>query len=110
MKIAGIVALLASVMLYFAQIVFYTKDQELAVYGAFGMLWFAALGGNAFNSSSMASKLFLSGLAAFGLGFVPHRLRVGGAFDLYILLFPVIHFFATFAYLSTRQKAGGRGI
>ena len=103
MKIVGIVALVASIALYFAQIVFYTKDQELAIYGAFGVLWFAALGGSAFNSLSMATRLILSGLAAFGLGFVPHRLRLGGGFDLYVVLFPVVHFFATFAYLSKKR-------
>lgn len=105
MKAAGVVALLASIALYLAQIFFYTKDQELLVYGAFGVLWFAALSMNTFGRTSLIGMAVVSGLAAFGLGFVPHRLRLGGGFDIYVVLFPVAHFIATLAYLWARRKS-----
>lgn len=107
MKALASASLLASFALFLAQIFLYTKDQEILVYGVFGALWYMALYFSAFGvraRTSLAGILLLSGLAAFGLGFVPHRLRLGGGFDVYVALFPTIHFFTTFAFLSARQK------
>lgn len=103
MKIVGLIALLVSLALYLAQIFFYTRDQELLIYGALGVLWFSALLLNAFRMGATLSAALVSGFAAIGLGFVPHRLRLGGGFDFYVVLFPVIHFIATFVYLKSRK-------
>ncbi|MFC6840754.1 hypothetical protein [Xanthomonas theicola] len=100
--------MLASLALYLAQIFLYTKDQEIIVYGVFGALWFLAMYLNAFSvqvRTTTTGIILLSGIAAFGFGFVPHRLRLGPGFDIYVALFPVIHFLATFAFLSAQRKA-----
>lgn len=108
MKVLAISSLLASLALYLAQIFLYTKDLEILVYGVFGALWYTALYLNAFSAQvriTLTGIAILSGLAAFGLGFVPHRLRLGAGFDIYVVLFPAVHFLATFAFLSARRKA-----
>lgn len=108
MRALAITSLLVSLALYLAQIFLYTKDQEILVYGMFGALWFLALSLDAFSAqvrTTTTGIFLLSGLAAFGLGFVPHRLRLGPGFDIYVALFPVIHFLATVAFLSARRKA-----
>ncbi|AMU99297.1 hypothetical protein [Xanthomonas citri] len=108
MKALAPLSLLVSLALYLAQIFIYTKDQEILVYGAFGALWFLAMYSNAFSAQFRTTTMgiaLLSGLAAFGLGFAPHRLRLGAGFDIYVTLLPVAHFLATFAFLSARRKA-----
>ncbi|AOL21104.1 membrane protein [Xanthomonas phaseoli pv. phaseoli] len=108
MKALAPIALLLSLALYLAQIFLYTKDQEILVYGVFGALWFLAMYLNAFSAqvrTTLTGIVVLSGLAACGLGFVPHRLRLGPGADIYVTLFPVIHFLATFTFLSVRRKA-----
>lgn len=108
MKALAPIALLISLALYLAQIFLYTKDQEILVYGVFGALWFLAMYLNAFSApvrTTATGIVLLSGLAAFGLGFVPHRLRLGPGFDIYVALFPVVHFLATFTFLSARRRA-----
>lgn len=108
MRVLFTASLLVSLMLYIAQIFLYTEDQEILVYGVFGTLWFLALHLNAFSTQARTSAMgifLLSGLAAFGLGFIPHRLRLGPGFDIYMFLFPVIHFLATFTFLSVRRNA-----
>lgn len=107
MKALAPLSLLVSLALYLAQIFLYTKDQEILVYGVYGALWFLAMYLNAFNAqvrSRTAGIVLLSGLAAFGLGFVPHRLRFGPGFDIYVALFPAVHFLAAFIYLSARRS------
>lgn len=109
MRVLVTISLPVSLALYLAQIFLYTKDQEILVYGVFGALWFLALYLNAFSAkveTTTTGIFLLSGLAALGLGFVPHRLRLGPGFDIYVVLFPVIHFLATFAFLSAKRKAG----
>lgn len=106
MKALTSISLLVSLALYFAQIFLYTKDQEILVYGVFGALWFLTMYLNAFSAqvrTTTTGIVLLSGLAAFGLGFVPHRLRLDPGFDIYVALFPVIHFLATFAFLSSKR-------
>lgn len=101
------IALLISLALYIAQILVYTKDQEILVYGVFGALWFLVMYFNAFGAQVRTTTLgivLLSGVAAFGLGFIPHRLRLGPGLDIYVALFPVIHFLATFAFLLARRR------
>jgi len=108
MKALASISLLVSLALYLAQIFLYTKDQEIFVYGVFGALWFLAMYLDTFSvqvRTTLIGIVVLSGLAAFGLGFVPHRLRLGPGFDIYVALFPVIHFLATFAFLSAARKA-----
>ncbi|MCD9027828.1 hypothetical protein LDO26_06370 [Luteimonas sp. BDR2-5] len=103
------ISFLVSLALYLAQIFLYTKDQEIIVYGVFGALWFLALSLNAFGAqikSTTTGIFLLSGLAAFGLGFIPHRLRLSPGIDIYVVLFPMIHFLATFAFLTAKRKAG----
>lgn len=105
MKTIGMAALIASGVLYFAQIILYTKDQEILVYGALGMFWYSALYFNPTDKANLVGVALLSGLAAFCLGFVPHRLRLGGGFDIYIILFPVLHFVTTFLFLNARRRS-----
>lgn len=108
MKTLTSISLLVSLALYLAQIFLYTKDQEIFVYGVFGALWFLSMYLNAFGAqvrTTLTGIVILSGLAAFGLGFAPHRLRLGPGFDIYVALFPMIHFLATFAFLSAKRKA-----
>jgi len=111
MKLLTILSLLASAVLYLAQILVYTKDQEILVYGAFGALWYFALYRSSLGVKlAPASIIVVSVFAAFGLGFVPHRLRLGGDFDLYVVLFPAIHFLTTFAFFAAQPDKQGRGM
>ncbi len=82
--------------------------QEILAYGVFGALWFLAMCLNAFSSqvrTTTTGIALLSSLAAVGLGLVPHRLRLGPGLDIYVALFPVIHFLATCTFLSAQRKA-----
>ncbi|GEM_PF-1946541 len=108
MRALATISLPVSLALYLAQIFLFTKDHEILVYGAFGALWYLALYLDAFSAkaeSTIAGIFMLSGLAALGLGFVPHRLRLGPGSDLYVILFPVTHFLATFVFLSAKRMA-----
>lgn len=101
------ISLLISLALYLVQVIVYTTDQEALIYSAFGSLWFLAMYLNAFSAHVRTKNtgiFILSGLAALGLGFVPHRLRLGPEFDIYIVLFPMIHFLSTFAFLLGRRE------
>lgn len=74
MKALASISLLVSLALYLAQIFLYTKGQEILVYGVFGALWFRAMYLDAFSvqvRTTLTGIVVLSGLAAFGLGFVP---------------------------------------
>lgn len=93
-RIINYMALLPSMALYVYQIAIFTTDQELIIYGGFGILWFALL----INKRSTDLLLF-AGLSAMGLGFVPHRLRLGETDDFLVFLFPLIHFSSTYIYL-----------
>lgn len=96
-------ALFPSAVLYACQIFLFTTDQELINYGIFGLLWFVML--LAWPSSH---RLIFAGLSAVVIGFAPHRLRFGSGLDLFVVLFPLVHFCSTYIYLfaSKPQESG----
>lgn len=95
--------LVPSLVLYAYQVFLFTTDQELIIYGIFGLLWFAML-----LDRPLSHRLLLATLSAVALGFVPHRLRFGSGLDLFVVLFLLVHFFSTYIYLyaSNRRKPG----
>ena len=104
MKYFPLVFLSLSAAIYIAQVIFYTTHQELVVYGIYGALWYLALLSWRSVITRKRFMLLLSFLAAFGLGFVPHRLRLGSGMDPYVILFPVAHFVTTGLYLFLRRR------
>src|SRR5688572_3361195 len=70
-------AFLASLSVYVLQLSFYTKLSEQLVYSAYGAVWFVILFRAGRGSVAILDLLLLAMLSAVGLGFIPHRLRLG---------------------------------
>lgn len=93
--------LVPSAVLYAYQVFLFTTDQELIIYGTFGLLWFAMI-----LARIHSHHLLYAALSAIALGFVPHRLRFSGGIDLFVVLFPLVHFISTYAYLRASNQVG----
>lgn len=107
-------ALLASALLYAAQVGIFIRLYEQIIYGVLGFVWFfLVLNLRRKFLLDRLDTVLLSLIASFGIGFVPHRLRLGvfnsedflGAamIDLVIIIaFPIIHFLLTMFFLSRK--------
>ncbi len=108
--LASFGALLFSFLTYVLQLSFFTRLSEQVVYGSFGVVWYLFLYRTGQRPVGRLDLLLVSLLAAVGLGFSPHRLRL----DLYenpdvvystqgglglLLLFPAVHFVLTACFL-----------
>lgn len=104
-RFVAYLVLVPSIVLYGFQITLFTTSEELLVYGAFGLLWFLLVVGR-----SGARPLLLATLSALGLGFVPHRLRLGtglAKLDTFVVLVPLAHFLGMYAFCWLRDRSAG---
>lgn len=114
-------AFVASLTIHVLQADFYARDYERIVYGAYGVIWFIVLFRLSRKLDSGLDSLLISLLAAAGLGFTPHRLRLAffedrspdviyssGGEVFFVVLFPLAHFTLTLLFLiacrSIRQS------
>ena len=91
--------LLPSFVLYCFQVAMFTTDLEIAVCGAYGVMWFLFITRPPYRSS-----ILLGCIAALGLGFSPQRLRLGDSISVMEALVALIHFLSTATYLWAGRK------
>jgi len=91
--------LLPSFVLYCFQVAMFTTDLEIAVCGAYGVMWFLFITRPPYRSS-----ILLGCIAALGLGFSPQRLRLGDSISAMEALVALIHFLSTAIYLWAGRK------
>lgn len=115
MSVVALIAFTASILLYTAQLAFFTHWFEQFVYGFYGFFWFGALYRMRNIFTGRVNIFLISIISAFGLGFSPHRLRIPNLEGLEVispfeegifllLLFPVAHFVLTAAFLMVTRK------
>jgi hypothetical protein len=91
--------LLPSFALYCFQVAMFTTDIEIAVCGAYGVMWFLFITRPPYRSS-----ILLGCIAALGLGFSPQRLRLGESISTMGALVSLVHFLSTATYLWAARK------
>lgn len=77
----------------------FTTDLEIAVCGAYGVMWFLFI-----TRPPYRSPILLGCIAALGLGFSPQRLRLGDSVSVMDALVALIHFLSTATYLWAGRK------
>jgi hypothetical protein len=113
-------AVLASLLVYMLQLSFFAKLSEQLVYGAYGAVWYVFLYRAGRGAVGKLDALLIAMLGAVGLGFSPHRLRLGlydspdviystGNSAALLLLFPLIHFVLTALFLWRRPTKQSHG-
>jgi hypothetical protein len=110
MRLIGTLAVVASITLYVSQLFVFTRPEEQIAYGIYGIAWYLVLLSLRRNARHFgwSTKLAAAVVSATGLGLVPHRLRLSGLDDPYILAFMIVHFLATLALLLLRPNKLGR--